>query len=225
MPPLYWASPIEWANLLKGRLIESPENKIFKYKYFRCFDTTATLPHNTPVGWNIGFDRSLKTLHPFSTLAAVIILKRIDFVTSPFFKSLHPQPDELCRLYLPKQGSFLTGTQHFTRWFWLPAHLSGDKRVNKRSDWTLCPWWDVSGDFKPSASLQFKHVFVFFLQNLRCYIVLLSEHREMSLSPRVCLWCGNVCWVPRYRHIQTIGWRRYIRTRSLFTIIFFLFKY
>lgn len=65
-----------------------------------------------------------------------------------------PRPDELCRLYLPKQDSFLTGTQHFTRWFWLPADLSGDRRVNKRSDWTLCPWRHVSGDFKPSASLQ-----------------------------------------------------------------------
>lgn len=41
-----------------------------------------------------------------------------------------PRPDELCRLYLPKQGSSLTGTQHFTRWFWLPADLSRDKNVS-----------------------------------------------------------------------------------------------
>lgn len=42
-----------------------------------------------------------------------------------------PRPDELCRLYLPKQGSSLTGTQHFTRWFWLPADLSGEKKVSE----------------------------------------------------------------------------------------------
>lgn len=55
------------------------------------FKILVTAWHITPVGFPAmerHFDRSLKTLHPFNTLAAVIILKRIDFVTSPFFKRL-----------------------------------------------------------------------------------------------------------------------------------------
>lgn len=88
-------------------------------------------------------------IHP-APPTAVIILQRIDIVTSPFARSLLSRPDELCRLYLdPKQGSSLTATQHFARRLWLPADLSGDKKC-QRADriWTLCPWRGVPGGLK-----------------------------------------------------------------------------
>ena len=179
-----------WTNTI-AKWRHPPQNYMLTYKmsqYFKYFDTTMMGLLITPVGFTAmagkkkkkkkkrRFYRSWKTLHPFSTLAAVIILERIDFVTSPFFKSLSlGLMNYVVRIFQNKARSWQVHNTLHDGSDCLQIS-AGDKRVNKRSDWTLCPWRDVPGDSKASLfSRNPAPRLNVFKKNLRCYIALLSE--------------------------------------------------
>lgn len=129
-------------------------------RIFHCSRCCCRTLDSTPVGFTAiskkKFDRSLKTLHLLSSLTAVIILERARFVTSPFFKSLSlGLINYVVCIFQNKARSWQVHDAP-PQWFPTPVDLSGDRRVNERSDWTLCPWRGIPGELIPSAFLSYE---------------------------------------------------------------------